>query len=97
MNSSVNAASEFEQAGRTDLQEKERAQLSVLEGYVKSSGMMDEAELQRIVQDHMEKMKTEGQRLDKGTAMKALVGPGGALEGQLVDKKDVAKVVDRCL
>lgn len=38
-------------------------------------------------------MKAEGKDVNRGSVMKALVAEGGSLDGQLVDKKDVAMLV----
>ena len=95
--SSQQAVTEFEAAKRADLKEKEAAQIRVLEDYIKDSRIMSEEDMTKAIQDSIGKMRTEGQKTDKGSVMKALVGPGGALENQLVDKKDVARLVDRML
>ena len=95
--SSQEAITEFEAAKRADLKEKEIAQIRVLEGYIGDSNILSEADVTKTVQDVLGNMRTEGKRMDKGSVMKALVGPGGALENQLVDKKDVARFVDRML
>lgn len=95
--SSQGAFTEFEAAGRDDLKAKEAAQLVVLEDYVKDSNVMSEESMTQAIQDSIGKMRTDGQKTDKGSVMKALVGPDGALNGQLFDKKDVARLVDGML
>ena len=95
--SSQGALAEFEAAGRADLKDREAAQIGVLEDYVKDSNVMSEEDMAQAVQDSIGRLRTERQKTDKGSVMKALIGPGGALDGQLVDKKDVARLVDGML
>ncbi|KAL9125230.1 MAG: hypothetical protein Q9217_005532 [Psora testacea] len=91
------AAKEAENAKRSDLQDKELQQVAILESYVKDSDVLGEGDVRIIVQQTIGKLRTEGLKADKGGVMKALVGPGGALDGQLVDKKDVGRIVDGML
>ena len=95
--SSEIAAKEAEDANRDDLRGKELQQIAVLEAYIKDSNVMGEEEVKTVVQQTIGKMRMEGNRCDKGSVMKALVGPGGALNGQLVDRKDVTNIVDGML
>ena len=95
--SSEAAAMEAEDAKRNDLRDKELQQATMLEAYIKDSNMMKEEDVERLVQQTIVNMRAEGQRTDKGSIMKALVGPGGAFDGKLVDRKDVAKVVEKTL
>ena len=95
--SSGEAIIQFEEAKRADLKEKEVAQIQVLEEYIETSGLMSEEDLTIAVQRSIGTMRTEGKKTDKGSVMKHLVGPGGALENQLVDKKEVARIVDGML
>lgn len=95
--SSQGALADFEVAGRTDLKDKEAAQIMVLEDYVKNSNIMSEESMTQAIQDSIGNMRTNGHKTAKGSVMKALVGPGGALDGQLFDKKDVARLVDGML
>ncbi|KAL9099538.1 MAG: hypothetical protein Q9163_004977 [Psora crenata] len=95
--SSEAAAKEAENAKRNDLRDKELQQVAVLEAYVIDSNGMGEEHLKKVVQETIGRLRTEGQKSDKGSVMKALVGPGGTLDGQLVDRHDVAKLVDGML
>lgn len=95
--SSEGAIAEFETAKRGDLKEKEAAQIAVLEEYIKSSDFMSEEQITETIQAVIGKMRSEDKKTDKGSVMKALVGLGGALEGQLVDRKDVARLVNGIL
>lgn len=95
--SSEEACVEFEHAGRSDLKDKERAQMGVLAEYVNDGDAMSSEDISKAAQDLLEKMKIEGQRIDKGSVMKALLGPGGVLEDRVIDKKETAKLVDGML
>ena len=95
--SSQEAILEFEAAKRVDLKDKEVAQISVLQDYINDSSVLGEEEVTKAIQDVLGMMRTEGKKTDKGSVMKALVAAGGALEHQLVDKKDVARLVEKML
>ena len=94
---SEGAAKEFEQAGREDLKEKEISQISILQSYVAESNLMGENEIRGAVTSLIDAMKRENRKLDKGSVMKGLIGPGGALDGALLDKKNVAGLVEEAL
>ena len=87
------AAAEFSAANRTDLKDKEEAQIAVLEEYAGGVEIIGEEEITRIVSDAIGKMRTEGQKVDTGTVLKCLLAPGGAFEGKPVEKGEVARVV----
>ena len=90
--SSESAAEEFQNAKREDLRAREVAQSGVLQEYMPSKTLSEE-DLTTIIQDAIGKMRTEGKDINRGSVMKALVADGGSLDGQLVDKKDVAMMV----
>lgn len=90
--SSVAAAEEFSNAKREDLRSREIAQITVLEEYMPSETLKEE-ELKSTIQNVIGTMRTEGKQISQGSVMKTLVAVGGPLDGQLVDKKDVARVV----
>ena len=94
--SSEAAAEEFHDAKREDLRAREVAQITVLEEYMPSK-TLNEEDLVTIIQDAIRKTRTDGTDANRGSVMKALVGEGGALDGQLVDKKEVARLVTRML
>ena len=64
-----------------------------MQDYVKDSNMLGGDALAEIVKTTVSSMKSEGQRVDRGLVMKSLIGPGGPLNGRLVDNKEVATVV----
>ena len=88
---------QFEEAKRDDLKEKENAQIRVLEEYIQNSGIMSEEDVTKAIQGTIGAMRTKGQKTDKASVMKNLLGPGGALENELVDKKEVARLADGML
>ena len=95
--SSENAAEEAQKANREDLRGKELQQIALLKSYVTDSDIVAENDVRIAVQQVIGKMRTESKRTDKGSVMKALLGPDGALEGHLVDKQALAKMVDGML
>ena len=93
MKSSQEAIRECEQAGRTDLKDKEVAQLSILKSYVKDSNVMTEEDIGKAIQLQVDRLKSEEKPVNVGNMIKALIGPGGTLDGGLVDKRRVARIV----
>lgn len=91
--SSENAAAEFKAANREDLRSREAAQADVLEEYIKDSNSLGDEDITMAIQEVVGKMRTEKLDVNRGSVMKALVGPGGRLDGQLVDNSDVARLV----
>ena len=91
--SSEAAATEFQAAKREDLRAREVAQIAVLDAYIQGSNFMGEEEITMAVRSTIGKMRAEEKEISRGSIMKALVGPGGSLEGQIVDKSDVARLV----
>lgn len=95
--SSENAAAEFKAANREDLRSREAAQIDVLEEYIKDSNSLGDEGITMAIQEVVGKMRTEKLDVNRGSVMKALVGPGGRLDGQLVDNSDVARLVGSML
>ncbi len=91
--SSESAAEEFHQAKREDLEQKEAKQIAVLEDYLPTNSM-GEVEITKAIQEAVDKMRTSGKNISQGMVMKVLVGPDGILDGQNVDKKDIARLVN---
>lgn len=91
--SSKAATDEFQTAKREDLRAREIAQIAMLEDYVKASESMGEADITTAIQDAIETMRTEEKEVNRGSVMKALVGPGGSLADQTVDKSEVSRLV----
>ena len=91
--SSEAAVEEFQNAKRDDLKDREIAQIAVLEAYISDSDTMGEDDITRAIQDVIGKMRSEEKTINQGSVMKSIVGPGGTLEDQMVDKQVVAKLV----
>lgn len=94
---SQDAAEEARAAGREDVAEKEDAQRKILEEYAASSGAREigEAELRQIIESTKANLVATGvePKALMGKMVGALLMPGGSLEGVMVDKKEVVKVI----
>ena len=91
--SSGAAVEEFENAKRDDLKGRELAQIAVLETYIHESDSMGEDDVTKAIQSVIGKMRSEQKAVNQGSVMKSMVGPGGVLEDQAVDRKEVARLV----
>ncbi|SLM33703.1 Uncharacterised domain YOR215C, mitochondrial [Lasallia pustulata] len=87
------AAQEFGAAKRTDLKDKEEAQVAVLEEYAGEVDTIGEEEITRVVGEVIGRMVSDEKKLDLGSVLKNLLGPGGAFNGKPVEKAEVAKIV----
>ena len=94
---SRSAAEQFSAANRNDLRDKEVAQIAVLEEYASGVDTLGEDEIKIVVAEAIGKMRTEGQAVNAGTVMKAVVGTGGQLKGRPVEKGEVATIVKAML
>ena len=90
---SKSAAEEFNAASRDDLRDKELAQVAVMEEYASGVETVGQDEIAEVVARVIGEMRTDGQAVSMGNALKALVGPGGEFEGKPVDKAEVARIV----
>ena len=90
---SRSAAEEFSTAHRDDLRDKEQAQIAVMEEYAAGVETVGLDEIAEVVARVIGKIRTDGQAISTGSALKALVGPGGEFEGKAVDKAEVARIV----
>ena len=90
---SAAAVEEFHNAKRDDLKSREEAQITVLEAYIDESDSMGEDDITRAIQGVISKMRSEEKTVHQGSVMKSLVGPGGVLEDQAVDRQVVARLV----
>ena len=87
------AVEEFQNAKRDDLKDRELGQIAVLEAYIGESDSMREDDITRVIQDVIGRLRSEEKTVTQGTVMKSIVGPGGTLENQAVDRQVVAKLV----
>lgn len=94
---SQEAAAEARQAGREDLAEKEEAQQRILEEYAAGSGVREvgEAELRQLVESTKANLLAEGvqEKALSGQIIKKLFTVGGPLDGAVVEKKEVVRLV----
>ena len=91
--SSEAAVEEFQNEKRDDLKDREVAQIAVLEAYISDSDSMGDDDIKRAIQDVIYRMRSEDKTINQGSVMKSIVGPGGALKDQMVDKQVVANLV----
>ena len=91
--SSEAAVEEFQNAKRDDLKSREVAQIAVLEAYIGESGSVGEDDITRAILDVVGRLISEEKTVNQGSVMKLLVGPGGTLEDQVVDRQAVARLV----
>ena len=82
---------QFEAAGRTDLSQKEQAEITVLETYLPPP--IDTVELERLVDEALQETGASSPK-DMGRAMKAVMSK---LAGAAVDGKAVSELVKRRL
>jgi uncharacterized protein YqeY len=94
---SRSAAHEFQTADRRDLEEKEQAQVTVLEEYAGEIPTVEGDELRALVEEAITQAKAQSSKTDLGTILKGLLGPGGELDGKPVDKGEVAKAIKSAL
>lgn len=87
------AVEEFQNAKRDDLKDRELGQIAVLEAYIGESDSMGEDDITRVIRDVIGRLRSERKTVTQGTVMKSIVGPGGTLENQAVDRQVVAKLV----
>ncbi|KAI9704718.1 MAG: hypothetical protein M1836_006498 [Candelina mexicana] len=86
------AASEFSAANRDDLKAKEDAQVTILEEYAGGVETTGSDEIRQSIDAAVEALKVEGGRLDIGTLLKRVIGPGGILDGRPVERAEVARI-----
>lgn len=87
------AAQSFQDASRPDLKEKEDAQAKVFNEYVGEVETIGDEEIAAAVKSVVEDLRSKGEKTDKGTVLKRLIGPGGTFDGKPVEKAAVARAV----
>lgn len=95
--SAQSAAAEFSAANRPDLATKEEQQIAVLEEYAGNVETVGGADIKNAVEGVIEKLKAGSEKLDLGSVLKSVTGPGGELEGKPVEKKEVVRIVKEML
>ena len=91
--SSRAAAAEFSAANRPDLQEKENAQVKVLDEYASEVKVMSEEDVKTAIAQVSNQLKDQGTQPTLPSVMKLLVGSEGSLAGKPVDKASLATLV----
>ncbi|CAK7265124.1 hypothetical protein SEPCBS119000_001349 [Sporothrix epigloea] len=92
---SQDAASEFREAGRTDLAEKEQEQIQILEAYAQEGAGQSASseEVTAAVEAIISELKAASTSVRAGDVIKRLLLPGGPLEGKDFNKAEMAKIV----
>ncbi|KAL2256879.1 hypothetical protein VTK26DRAFT_993 [Humicola hyalothermophila] len=94
---SQEAADEARKLGRQDLVEKEESQIRILREYVAGSGLKElgEADLRQMIETAKAELIAEGvhEKSLAGRLMKKMLAQPGPLDGVMVKKSDVAKMV----
>ncbi|KAL5596703.1 hypothetical protein BROUX41_006605 [Berkeleyomyces rouxiae] len=90
--SSRDAAAQFKDAGREDLEGKELEQVAILEEYISGSGVqsVNQDQLKTLIAGKLAEAKAAGAKSLVGEVMKRM---NAELEGKDVDKKEVAALV----
>lgn len=94
---SKEASKEFAEADRSDLKEKEDAQVAVLEEYAGRVKTLSLEEVEDIIAKEIAAIKEAGTKLDVGQVLKSLFAVGGALDGKPADRKEVAGLVKKAV
>ncbi|KAI1186244.1 Yqey-like protein-domain-containing protein [Nemania serpens] len=89
---SADARDQFAAAGRSDLVEKEEAQIAVLDEYIAGSGLEEVTgkQLEAVVKDAVAEL---GGKQKMGVVLDELLWPGGSLEGKLVDRAELIRQI----
>jgi uncharacterized protein YqeY len=87
------AVVEFKEAKREDLVGKEEEQISILEGYAGEVATVPEEEIVAAIKEMVKMMTVDGAKVNMGSLVKKMIGPGGVYDGKNVEAKTVAKLV----
>ncbi|KAG8631497.1 hypothetical protein KVT40_000637 [Elsinoe batatas] len=95
---SETAKKEFKDAGRSDLIEKEDAQLDVLQEYAGGVETWNDEQIKAAVSTVIQDMKSSSEKkIVMGDVLKRLFAPGGELDGKPVEKAKVSVAVKQLL
>lgn len=72
---------------------KEEEQVSILEGYAGEVKTVPEEEIMAAIKEMAKMMTADGAKVNMGSLVKKLIGPGGVYDGKNVEAKTVAKLV----
>ncbi|RFU28562.1 hypothetical protein B7463_g7767, partial [Scytalidium lignicola] len=90
-NASRQASSEFKEAGRQDLAEKEDSQVKIMEEYAGNVDTPSEEDIRAAVKSVIDSMTAQGLELKIGQVSKNVFSPD-VLGGKPVDRGEVAKI-----
>jgi uncharacterized protein len=90
------ASEEFAQAKRDDLKEKQDAEIAVMDEYAGQVETFAEEDLSKAIEQAYQKLQDTA-KVNAGTMLRELLGPGGTLDGKPVEKSQVAKMVQDML
>ncbi|KAF3397498.1 Altered inheritance of mitochondria protein 41 [Talaromyces pinophilus] len=96
ISASKDAAEQFLNASRSDLKEKEDAQITVYEEYAGQIQTMTPDDIKAAVESTIAQLGTDA-KLNVGTVLKNVFAPGGALDGKPAEKSEVAQIVKELL
>ncbi|CAK7200004.1 hypothetical protein SEUCBS139899_002692 [Sporothrix eucalyptigena] len=94
---SQDAAAEFQEAGRSDLAEKEQEQIQILEAYALEGSVesLSPAEVKAAAEKVLEELKAAGGSVKAGDVIKQLLASGGPLDGKDFNKAEMAQIVKK--
>jgi uncharacterized protein YqeY len=91
--SSKSAVEDFYKANRKDLVDKEMEQVDILQEYASDVKVVDVNEVRSSVKNVIDGIRSESKKPSIGDVLKKTIGPGGVLEGAMVDKSELARIV----
>ncbi|KAL8735206.1 MAG: hypothetical protein Q9166_001082 [cf. Caloplaca sp. 2 TL-2023] len=92
---SLNAAKEFQAAGREDLTDKENEQIGILQGYLDGFSTTSADEVVLAIQAAIQELELAGVTPKRDRVRAILYRPGGAFEDKILDEPLVAKMINR--
>ncbi|EON66112.1 hypothetical protein W97_05355 [Coniosporium apollinis CBS 100218] len=89
------AEQEFRAAGRGDLVQREEEQRRVLEEYAEGleAETMGDVEVRAVVERTVGEVEKGGAKVQMGEVLKRLFAPGAELDGKMVEKKEVVRIL----
>ncbi|CAK7226222.1 hypothetical protein SBRCBS47491_006157 [Sporothrix bragantina] len=94
---SQDAATEFKDAGRADLAEKEQEQIQILEAYAQEGAgeSLSLEDVKAAAETVLSELKAAGGSVRAGDVIKQLLAPGGPLDGKDFNKAEMAQIVKK--
>lgn len=91
------AAEQFAAAERSDLKEKEDAQVAVLEEYASQVKTLSAEDVNAIIAQQIQKLEGLGTKASLGQLQKALFAKDGPLDGKPANRKEVVDLAKKAL